>query len=94
MRSSLALVLVACGGTAVEEAAVTYNRDVYPIAAEHCIGCHTEGGIAPMSFEDAASLVRARLEEAVRLRVVRSDVPVGCYLSGEDHLDAGVPNGA
>jgi asparagine synthase (glutamine-hydrolysing) len=40
------------------------------------------GGIPPMSFEDAASLVRARLEEAVRLRVVRSDVPVGCYLSG------------
>lgn len=34
------------------------------------------------SVEDAAVQVRIALEEAVRLRVVRADVPVGAYLSG------------
>ena len=34
------------------------------------------------SLEDAAIEVRAALERATRLRMVRSDVPVGCYLSG------------
>jgi asparagine synthase (glutamine-hydrolysing) len=34
------------------------------------------------SREDAVARVRAALEEAVRLRMLRADVPVGCYLSG------------
>ncbi len=34
------------------------------------------------TLEDATSMVRAQLDEAVRLRMVRSDVPVGCYVSG------------
>ena len=34
------------------------------------------------SIEDAARDVRERLGEAVKLRLLRSDVPVGCYLSG------------
>jgi asparagine synthase (glutamine-hydrolysing) len=34
------------------------------------------------SIEEAAERVRAALEDAVRLRVLRADVPVGSYLSG------------
>jgi asparagine synthase (glutamine-hydrolysing) len=34
------------------------------------------------SLQDAAIEVRGALERATRLRMVRSDVPVGCYLSG------------
>jgi asparagine synthase (glutamine-hydrolysing) len=42
-----------------------------------------ERGATPAgSLEDAAERVRAALEEAVRLRVLRADVPVGSYLSG------------
>jgi asparagine synthase (glutamine-hydrolysing) len=37
---------------------------------------------SPQSIADAARWVRDALEEAVRLRMLRSDVPVGCYLSG------------
>lgn len=39
-------------------------------------------GSAPMSLEDATAQVRSSLERAVRLRMLRADVPVGCYLSG------------
>jgi asparagine synthase (glutamine-hydrolysing) len=34
------------------------------------------------SADDAAAAVRAALESATRLRMLRADVPVGCYLSG------------
>ncbi len=34
------------------------------------------------SLAEAAEQTRAALEEAVRLRMLRADVPVGCYLSG------------
>ena len=34
------------------------------------------------SLDDAVAAVRQALEDAVRLRMLRSDVPVGCYLSG------------
>ena len=34
------------------------------------------------SLEDAVVHVRSALEQAVRLRMLRTDVPVGCYLSG------------
>jgi mono/diheme cytochrome c family protein len=38
-----------------ESAAVTYHRDVRPILAQHCVGCHTEGGIAPFELDDVAA---------------------------------------
>ena len=34
------------------------------------------------SLDDAVDAVRTSLEKATRLRMLRSDVPVGCYLSG------------
>ncbi len=34
------------------------------------------------SIDEAAERVRESLEQAVRLRMLRSDVPVGCYVSG------------
>lgn len=36
----------------------------------------------PIPIEEATERVRAALDEAVRLRVLRADVPVGSYLSG------------
>ncbi|HEX5824560.1 MAG TPA: asparagine synthase (glutamine-hydrolyzing) [Candidatus Limnocylindrales bacterium] len=45
---------------------------------------YPEGGAATFegSLEDASREVRATLTDAVRLRMVRADVPVGSYLSG------------
>jgi asparagine synthase (glutamine-hydrolysing) len=35
-----------------------------------------------LSPNDAAAILREKLQAAVRLRLLRADVPVGCYLSG------------
>jgi asparagine synthase (glutamine-hydrolysing) len=61
----------------VENGRITHERAWYvprwPTSTEeHHVG----------SIEDATRAVRAALEEATRLRVVRADVPVGSYLSG------------
>jgi hypothetical protein len=37
------------------EAAPSFGRDVAPILADKCAGCHQPGGIAPFSLEDAGS---------------------------------------
>lgn len=42
----------------------------------------TGEGLFRGSEEDAVHAVREALREATRLRMVRADVPVGCYLSG------------
>jgi asparagine synthase (glutamine-hydrolysing) len=43
----------------------------------------TDGQVgSPVSIDEAAERVRAAIEEAVRLRMLRADVPVGSYLSG------------
>jgi len=44
---------------------------------------YPEGPVAPSgSLEAAADSLRSALEDAVRLRMLRADVPVGSYLSG------------
>ncbi len=42
----------------------------------------SRGAGAPGSLDEAVERTRAALEEAVRLRMLRADVPVGSYLSG------------
>jgi asparagine synthase (glutamine-hydrolysing) len=64
------LAIVGEGGVLSERA---FWRPSYPTTPEE-----TFKG----SVEDAAEAVRAALDEATRLRVLRSDVPVGSYLSG------------
>ena len=71
MRSPVAISLAslfalgACGSDpgggadAGPSARATWYQDVAPIVAEHCMGCHREGGIAPFSlteYEDAYEL--------------------------------------
>src|SRR5262245_52724083 len=36
------------------EARVSYYDDVLPILNEHCVSCHTEGGLAPFVVDDYA----------------------------------------
>ncbi len=55
------------GGPGVLDAALPGRRD---------------GAPSPARSTEAAERSRAALEEAVRLRMLRADVPVGCYLSG------------
>ncbi len=45
----------------------TWYRDVAPIVAEHCMGCHSDGGIAPFSLEsyDVAEALAPELLAAV-----------------------------
>ena len=51
------LLTLACLGAAVGAAAhepepsrYSYHRDIAPILARHCTGCHSEGGVGPMSL--------------------------------------------
>jgi len=37
----------------------TWHRDIAPLVAEHCWGCHVQGGIAPVSFETYAGAAEA-----------------------------------
>jgi hypothetical protein len=39
------------GDTGTSVGPVTYYGDVRPILAEHCVGCHTDGGIAPIALD-------------------------------------------
>ena len=74
----LATAIAGCGGSGGGEsqtapgAAVTYHKDVAPILADRCVGCHTEGGIAPFSLErfEDVSAVRGAVREAVVTRTM------------------------
>ena len=48
--TGLALSEGVARGADAAEARVTFQRDVLPILAKHCHGCHRPGQIAPMSF--------------------------------------------
>ena len=56
------IALAACGGDdggAPPVEGVTWYRDVAPIVAKHCMGCHKDGGIGPFlltSYDDAAPI--------------------------------------
>lgn len=106
MRCVLLIVFVACAADKVP----TYHEDVAPIINGRCIGCHSDGGIAPFALtnyaeaEGMAPLVR----EAVAARAMppwhagaadvsyRNDIS----LSDEhietivDWVDGGTPEGS
>jgi len=79
MISTLLLsLLLAChahGGAAGDDtappgASPTWNQDVAPILAKSCMGCHSQGGIAPIpldSYTDAAA-VAAQVADATLAR--------------------------
>jgi hypothetical protein len=75
LLGSVGLALAACGGggndtpDAGPVARATWYQDVGPIVAEHCMGCHQEGGIAPFSlttYADAFELAD-RMFDAVEI---------------------------
>lgn len=51
---------------------VTYREHIAPLLAEHCVRCHTEGGIAPFVLTDWASAARVarRMANATRDRIM------------------------
>jgi len=42
----------ASGADAGPVATVTWHQDIAPLVTEHCVGCHSEGGIGPMVLDD------------------------------------------
>jgi hypothetical protein len=55
-----ALSMAACGGTSDGESpgsgnvsgdATTWHQDIAPLVAQHCQGCHQDGGISPFSLQ-------------------------------------------
>lgn len=49
------LALAACHGEDAVD--VTYWRDVRPVLDESCARCHTDGGLAPSSFDDPDAVI-------------------------------------
>ncbi|MCB9686322.1 MAG: hypothetical protein H6738_15295 [Alphaproteobacteria bacterium] len=43
-------------GTPATTSATTWHRDVRPLVEQHCATCHTDGGVAPFTFDDPAEL--------------------------------------
>jgi hypothetical protein len=51
------VVFAACGGGSAPPAgAVTYWQDVAPIINSKCLGCHQQGGVAPIQLDSYANL--------------------------------------
>jgi hypothetical protein len=44
--------LVACATDPAETSEVTWYGDVAPVVDAHCADCHTDGGVAPFTFDD------------------------------------------
>jgi hypothetical protein len=67
-----------------ETAALTYWRDVRPILSEHCVGCHYEGGIAPLRLDgfEHASPFAALIASATAERAMP---PYGVDNGGDCH---------
>jgi hypothetical protein len=83
----LTLLLVACGAGGGDDddtpsERTTWYQDVAPIVAEHCMGCHRDGGIAPFSlteYQDAADVATMMLFE-----VEQGNMPPWDAVDGDD----------
>ncbi len=51
---------------------VTYFGDVRPVLAEHCVGCHSVGGIGPFALDtyESAARLATRIKETTRDRIM------------------------
>jgi hypothetical protein len=49
-------VLAGCGGTPQPKETVTYWKDVAPLVNAKCLGCHQQGGVAPIQLDSYANL--------------------------------------
>lgn len=61
------------GSQTESKATPTYHQDVAPILAQHCVGCHHDGGIAPFAltnYEEASTQA-----ERTKLAVVARTMP-------------------
>jgi mono/diheme cytochrome c family protein len=67
-----------------DEALVTYHRDVRPILAQHCVGCHRAGGIAPFALDSAEATIPFA-ELIATVTAARTMPPYGADNSGECH---------
>jgi mono/diheme cytochrome c family protein len=62
--------LVAAADFGIDPAAVTFNRDIAPIFARSCIGCHRAGGAGPMaltSYQEARRYAQ-RIKDRTAIR--------------------------
>lgn len=82
MRSLALIVLLAgCGsplGPPPANVPPTWNKDIQPIVASRCAGCHVAGGIAPMAFVSYAD--GFKWKDAMRAAVEARRMPP--YLAG------------
>ncbi len=60
-------------GSLVDPDAPTWHQNIAPLVSERCTGCHTQGGIAPFSFDDFEST--APLAEAIAASVLAGSMP-------------------
>ena len=76
-----ALLLTACGtvvSTTPVDVPTTWNKDIEPIVAARCAGCHVAGGIAPILFDTYA--LGLKWKDAMRAAVETRRMPP--YLAG------------
>ena len=70
---AVATVLATGGHTEAAEGTPTFNADVAPILYEHCVSCHRQGEVAPMSltsYQEARPWARA-----IKAKVVAREMP-------------------
>ena len=71
----LGLLLIGCGSVVAPpaEQATTWNKDIQPIVAARCNGCHVAGGIAPLTFGSYADGLKWK--DAMRTAVETRRMP-------------------
>ena len=69
IETALAIVALTALAVAAEQAPLTYHKDIQPILARRCVGCHQPGEIGPMaltSYKEVRPWAKAIKEAALR----------------------------